>query len=200
MTTEAVRERSPASARARKASAKLKEPSDKDAGATGDGETPAKAGGWNGVKSAAYINLLADVLHNFSDGLALGVSFSKGHGLSTTMAVFFHEVPHNIADFAILISHGFSHSGAMRAQWASALGAVAGAVAGLHLRHLRGMDGFVAGGFIYVALADIVPLLLLDPQPRFSTLVMEVCAMSLGVAANAGMLYIEHSVPGACAH
>lgn len=27
-----------------------------------------------------------------ADGLALGVSFGKGHGLSTTLAVFFHEV------------------------------------------------------------------------------------------------------------
>ena len=37
------------------------------------------------VKPAAYLNFLADLLHNFSDGLALGVSFGRGHGLSTTM-------------------------------------------------------------------------------------------------------------------
>jgi len=92
------------------------------------------------IRPAAYLNLLADLLHNFSDGLALGVSFGKGHGLSTTMAVFFHEVPHNVADFAILISNGFSRVGALQAQWASAVGALLGTLAGLRLHSIQGMQ------------------------------------------------------------
>ena len=46
---------------------------------------------------------------------------TKHHTRNTQQAVFFHEVPHNIADFAILISHGFSLVGALQAQWASAV-------------------------------------------------------------------------------
>ena len=150
------------------------------------------------IKPAAYLNLLADLLHNFSDGLALGVSFGKGHGLSTTMAVFFHEVPHNVADFAILISNGFSRLGALQAQWASALGALLGTLAGLKLRNIPGMQGFIAGGFVYVATVDIIPLMLQDTS--ISTILVETLAMVLGVALNGCMLYLEHAVPGACAH
>jgi zinc transporter 7 len=47
----------------------------------------------------------------------------QGFGLSTTLAVFFHEVPHNIADFAILIQNGFTQSSALKAQFVSAFGA-----------------------------------------------------------------------------
>jgi len=150
------------------------------------------------VKPAAYLNLLADLLHNFSDGLALGVSFGKGHGLSTTMAVFFHEVPHNLADFAILISNGFSRMGALQAQWASAVGALLGTLAGLKLQSIHGMQGFIAGGFVYVATVDIIPLMLQDTS--ISTILVETLAMMLGVALNGCMLYLEHAVPGACAH
>lgn len=150
------------------------------------------------IKPAAYLNFLADLLHNFSDGLALGVSFGKGHGLSTTMAVFFHEVPHNVADFAILISNGFSGVGALQAQWASAVGALLGTIAGLKLQNINGMQGFIAGGFVYVATVDIIPLMLQDTS--ISTIFVETLAMMLGVALNGCMLYLEHSVPGACAH
>ena len=138
------------------------------------------------------------MLHNFSDGLALGVAFGKGHGLSTTIAVFFHEVPHNVADFAILISNGFSQVAALQAQWASALGALLGTLAGLRLGKIKGMQGFIAGGFVYVATVDIIPLMLQDNS--ISTIFVETVAMMLGVALNCGMLYLEHSVPGACSH
>ena len=151
-----------------------------------------------GIKPAAYLNFLADLLHNFSDGLALGVAFGKGHGLSTTIAVFFHEVPHNVADFAILISNGFSQVAALQAQWASALGALLGTLAGLRLGKIKGMQGFIAGGFVYVATVDIIPLMLQDNS--ISTIFVETVAMMLGVALNCGMLYLEHSVPGACSH
>jgi solute carrier family 39 (zinc transporter), member 7 len=59
------------------------------------------------------------------------------------MAVFFHEVPHNVADFAILISNGFSRVGALQAQWASAMGALLGTLAGLRLHSIQGMQVFV---------------------------------------------------------
>mmetsp|Transcript_39927 Transcript_39927/g.94724 ORF Transcript_39927/g.94724 Transcript_39927/m.94724 type:complete len:472 (+) Transcript_39927:90-1505(+) len=150
------------------------------------------------AKPAAYLNLVADIMHNFSDGLALGVAFGKGMGLPTTAAVFFHEVPHNIADFAILIQNGFSHNAALKAQFVSALGAVLGCVAGLRLRDMSGIQGFVAGGFIYIATVDIMPLML--TQTGFGTILMETLAMATGVAMYVAMLRFEAAVPGACSH
>lgn len=59
---------------------------------------------------SGYLNLAADLAHNFTDGLAIGASFRGGRGLGilTTMTVLLHEVPHEVGDFAILVQSGCS--------------------------------------------------------------------------------------------
>jgi zinc transporter 7 len=76
------------------------------------------------IKVAAWLNLIADATHNFTDGLAIGATFlySQSAGITTTIAVFFHEIPHEIGDYAILIQSGFSKKNAMFAQLATAIG------------------------------------------------------------------------------
>ncbi|KAJ1643636.1 hypothetical protein LPJ64_004610 [Coemansia asiatica] len=85
------------------------------------------------VKLSAYLNLIADAAHNFTDGLAMSASFYLSHaaGLSTFVAVFFHEIPHELGDFAILVQSGFSRSSALASQFFTALGAIAGTIAGI---------------------------------------------------------------------
>ena len=60
------------------------------------------------VRVAGYLNLFADFFHNFTDGLAIGASFLAGNGIGlvTTITVLFHEIPHEIGDYAILIQSG----------------------------------------------------------------------------------------------
>ena len=60
------------------------------------------------VKVSAYLNLVADCAHNFTDGLAIGASFlvSRNVGMITTLTIFLHEIPHEIGDFAILVQSG----------------------------------------------------------------------------------------------
>lgn len=55
-------------------------------------------------KSFAVISIAGDFIHNFTDGLSIGVSYVADYkmGLITTMAMFFHEIPHEVGDFAIL--------------------------------------------------------------------------------------------------
>jgi len=62
------------------------------------------------IKVAGILNLAADFLHNFTDGLAIGASYLAGRsvGLVTTFTILLHEVPHEIGDFAILIQSGYS--------------------------------------------------------------------------------------------
>ena len=49
------------------------------------------------VDSLGWIIILGDAIHNLTDGLAVGASFSESliMGLSTSIAVVFHEIPRN---------------------------------------------------------------------------------------------------------
>lgn len=60
------------------------------------------------LKAAGILNLAADALHNFTDGIAIGASFATGTGLgySTALATLMHELPHEIGDFAVLVQSG----------------------------------------------------------------------------------------------
>lgn len=61
-------------------------------------------------KSFAIISVTGDLIHNFTDGLAIGVSYVADFktGLITTAAMFFHEIPHEVGDFAILYQLKYS--------------------------------------------------------------------------------------------
>jgi solute carrier family 39 (zinc transporter), member 7 len=65
--------------------------------------------GWSQrLKASGWLNLLVDAMHNFTDGIAIGASFASGRGLAvaTFLSVIFHEVPHEIGDFTVLVSNG----------------------------------------------------------------------------------------------
>ncbi|KAI8381560.1 Zinc/iron permease [Radiomyces spectabilis] len=138
-----------------------------------------------GIKLSAYLNLLADFTHNMTDGLAMAASFyaSPAVGATTAVAVFFHEIPHEVGDYAILIQSGFSKKRAMMAQFTTAIGAFLGTVIGIiieessqlekgaaHHSHagILGTDlrygdlviPFTAGGFLYIATVGVIPELL----------------------------------------
>jgi len=136
------------------------------------------------VKLAGVLNLIADFTHNITDGLALSTSFyaSPALGATTTMAVFFHEIPHEVGDFALLIQSGFSKKKAMGAQFVTAVGAFLGTFIGIFVQEYgngaEGADGivqgiwgtslqwgdmllpFTAGTFLYVGTVAVIPELL----------------------------------------
>jgi len=53
-----------------------------------------------GIPSVAWMIILGDGIHNFADGLAIGASFTVtiGIGISTSLAVLFHELPHEFGE------------------------------------------------------------------------------------------------------
>jgi zinc transporter 7 len=80
----------------------------------------------------ALLNLFADATHNFTDGLAIGVAFGRQeHELATTLAVLLHELPHEVGDVSILIAAGYRPTQAVKMQFCTALGAMAGTIVGL---------------------------------------------------------------------
>ena len=62
------------------------------------------------LHTTGWLNLLADSMHNFTDGIALGASFASGKGLAyaTFLSIIFHEIPHEIGDFTILVQSGLT--------------------------------------------------------------------------------------------
>ena len=68
------------------------------------------------TKSVIMMIVTGDGLHNFFDGLAIGISFATGGvggGISTSIAILCHELPHEVGDFAVLLSAGLSVKRAM---------------------------------------------------------------------------------------
>jgi len=138
------------------------------------------------IKISGYLNLAADFSHNFTDGLAIGASFLAGRnvGYVTSLAVLFHEVPHEIGDFAILIESGFTRKQAVYAQFMTAIGALVGTVfslvcGGMSPEFSNWILPFTAGGFIYIATVTVIPELLKGTSLRQS--IIEIMSMMLGV-------------------
>ena len=90
----------------------------------------------------------ADFTHNITDGLAMSASFyaSPTIGATTTVAVFFHEIPHEVGDFALLVQSGFSKRAAMGAQFVTAVGALLGTLIGIAVQELGGGAATGEGG------------------------------------------------------
>lgn len=67
-------------------------------------------------------------------------------GATTTVAVFFHEIPHEVGDFALLIQSGFSKRAAMGSQFITALGALLGTLIGIAIQEFGGPSDDVPMG------------------------------------------------------
>ncbi|KAK6954218.1 hypothetical protein Daesc_004184 [Daldinia eschscholtzii] len=169
------------------------------------------------VRLGGYLNLIADFTHNITDGLAMSASFyaSPTIGATTTVAVFFHEIPHEVGDFALLVQSGFSKRAAMGAQFVTALGALLGTLIGIAVQEFGGssVDGngigmtegiwgtsltygdlllpFTAGTFLYVGTVAVIPELL-ETGPNktleFRKMLVQFAAIALGAGI---MLYIS---------
>ncbi|EJW73327.1 hypothetical protein WUBG_15764 [Wuchereria bancrofti] len=115
-----------------------------------------------GLKSAAFVIIFGDAIHNFIDGIAVGASFviSNPVGIATSIAVACHELPHELGDFAVLIESGLSIPRAMFLNFLSSLTAFAGLFVGLAAISVDSaveiLLAITAGMFLYVAWLDMV--------------------------------------------
>ncbi len=148
------------------------------------------------IHPAGKLILLSDGVHNFIDGIVIGVSFlvSVPVGIATTLAVILHEIPQEIGDFAVLLHSGYTKS---RALWLNFLSALF-AILGVFMAFLLGEMGEVfilwvlpiaAGGFIYVAVADLIPELHKTKEAKYS--ILQIIAVIVGVLAMVALVYLE---------
>lgn len=136
---------------------------------------------------------LADGFHNFIDGVIIAIAFLEGPhiGLATTLAVILHEIPQEISDTAILLHAGYSRNAAILVNFASAFMAVLGvAVVALFGTFFTSFIPFAvaltAGGFIYIALKDLVPAIASKPLKTTLALLSLSAIGALGMAVFVG--------------
>ncbi|KAK3292254.1 ZIP zinc transporter-domain-containing protein [Chaetomium fimeti] len=172
------------------------------------------------VKLGGLLNMIADFTHNITDGLAMSASFyaSPTIGATTTVAVFFHEIPHEVGDFALLVQSGFTKRQAMGAQFVTAIGALLGTLIGIAVQEFGGGGGsggdgaemsmrgglwgtsltwgdmllpFTAGTFLYVGTVAVIPELL-ETGPNKAAELRKTLVQFAAILAGAGiMLYIS---------
>ena len=119
---------------------------------------------WQNIASGGWLNLFADGLHNFTDGVALAMSFKKGGrkaGLATATALATHELPQEIGDYGVLINCGFSHGHALGFNFLSATLSIVGTVFAWHVGKMSekwevGLEAFCAAGFVFVSISQMV--------------------------------------------
>lgn len=114
--------------------------------------------------TSAMLILVGDGMHNFVDGILIAATFltSIPLGIATSLAILSHEVPQELGDFAILLHNGYSPRRAL--VWnglASATTPGGALLAWVCLPYLDATVPYVmalaAAGFVYVAMADLVP-------------------------------------------
>lgn len=141
-------------------------------------------------------NLVGDGVHNFVDGAIIAGAFLADVrlGVTTTLAVALHEIPQELGDLGVLVHAGVKPRHALLLNLMSAATAVAGGLLTLLLALsaegvARPMLAITAGGFIYIAGADLIPEL--HRQRGVLTSMIQFAGMLGGFAVMGLLLLVE---------
>src|SRR5690606_9452120 len=103
-------------------------------------------------------------------------------------------IPQEIGDFGILLHAGYSKAKALWMNFLSALASVVGVVlalvfSGVSESFAPWLLPIAAGGFIYIAMSDLVPEMHKTKNVKYATI--QLVTVALGVAAMALLLLLE---------
>lgn len=117
------------------------------------------------IQAYGIANLAVEMLHNYVDGITIGVSFMAGPqvGLSSSLAVAVHELPQELGDFMVLRAAGFPVARLLAWNFVASLTCVLGVATAHLLGHeatasVQGnLMAFTAGSFLTLSLNMVIP-------------------------------------------
>ena len=133
----------------------------------------------------------------------MGAAFSASlaSGVSTAIAVFCHELPHELGDFALLVKSGMTIRQAITYNLVSAVlayfGLVVGILAGASELGRHFILSITAGMFLYISLTDMLPELTHQEVPHTSRCGAFLCqhlGMLTGIAIMLFISLYEHQM------
>ena len=116
----------------------------------------------HGSDPAVGLIIAGDAIHNALDGVAIAAAFlvSVPAGVTTTIAVAAHEIPHEIGTFGLLLHKGVPRLKVLLLNVASGLGTVAMALLTYAIGSEESLPIGVligAGFLLYIAMSDVIP-------------------------------------------
>nr|AWI66801.1 ZIP Zinc transporter [Piromyces sp.] len=110
--------------------------------------------------SNIVISLVGDFIHNLTDGMAIGAGFNKNLkiGVSLSLSIFFHEIPHEVGDFSYLLKQKMNITNAIISQLVTALGSFFGVYLSFKFgeKYSDKIISFASGAFLYLAINTIM--------------------------------------------
>lgn len=150
------------------------------------------------IATIAWMIIFGDGLHNFIDGVTMGAAFSQSilEGISISVAVICEEFPHELGDFAILLSSGMSMRKALGYNFLSACTCYLGLVFGILLGDLSDATPYVfalaAGMFLYISLVDMLGELSnkLEQSKNLAHTAKILLLQNIGLLIGVGIMFV----------
>jgi len=150
-----------------------------------------------GHKRTPILITVGDTVHNFIDGVVIAGTFmvSPAIGIVTALAVAAHEIPHEMADFGVLLSKGWGRKKVILVNLASAGASLVGAVlmyffGGKIEGTLPILLSFSGGMFIYLACSDLIPELHHGHTEKKSETLTQLVVFGVGIVLVYGLIRI----------
>ena len=137
------------------------------------------------VHTLSYMNIIGDSIHNFIDGLIIAGAFiiNIPLGITTTILIILHELPQEVADIGLLVHGGFTRKKALIYNSLAQLTAILGGILGYFFIGLEEkavyLLPFAAGGFLYIAIGDLIPELFKEKDKK--KIAMNMIAIAIGI-------------------
>lgn len=148
------------------------------------------------TKGFAYLNLVGDFIHNFIDGMIIAAAFVNGFvlGLTTAIAVLFHELPQEMGDYGILVYAGVERRRALALNFLAAVSVILGGVFGSMfismVEELGGwMVAFSAGAFLFLSASELIPEMLKEGDGRRAVVQLAILVLGMLTIYSLGLVF-----------